>query len=341
MQTAWDIASQERESQLKANDNNPVGLVTGGPDNFHVISCGEGSFKLLPGPEFNSWIFRGQEKFFNPCRPSIYRGDKGKIDIFIDRMRCVQLKHIIYDHPAIVDCRDNLLIGGSRLWIDYEGLSQHYGLSTELMDFSSDPWVAAFFAVSWFDIESQRYMPVRSGSEDGIFYRLNVAMDAMAPGQQVSDIVGMQPLVRPGEQKAFSVRVKKGRCLHHTKNIAFQRFRHDTLVSEKILEKFSSGNDLLPKDPVAKKAAEISSVKVFSRDVFNECASRFLPGVNRGSLIKRLKRKGFAITSSSNLHFKKEDLDVMEKEWRERRDSFCSLIKVRLFSDHYNAQSPA
>jgi len=211
MQTAWDIASQEREAQMKTNKGHPLGLVTGSSDDFHAIAFEGGYFKLMPGPEFNQWIFRGQEKYFNPCKPSMYRGGKDKLDFFIDRLRCVQFEHVLYEHPAIVDCQNELIVMGNHLWIDYEGLSQHYGLPTELMDFSSNPWVAAFFAVSWFDIESQRYVPITSGSEDGVFYRLNLAMDVMEPDKRVSEIVGMQPLVRPGKQKAFSVRVKKGR----------------------------------------------------------------------------------------------------------------------------------
>ncbi|NIC39268.1 FRG domain-containing protein [Halomonas desiderata] len=339
MQTAWDIASQERDAQLRANESHPLGLVPGSPDGFHAIAFDGGYFKLMPGPEFNSWIFRGQEKFFNPCKPSMYRGGKEKLDFFVDRMKCVQFEHVLHDHPAIVDCRDGLVVMGNRLWIDYEGLAQHYGLATELMDFSSDPWVAAFFAVSWFDVEAQRYVPIRSGEEGGVFYRLNLAMDFMEPNKRVSEIVGMQPLVRPGEQKAFSVRVKKGRCLHNVQSMGFQRFRHDTLVSERILERFSWGSDLLPEDPVARKAAEIASMKVFSRHAFSECVARYFPGIDKGSLLKRLKRRGVVITEGAPCDFTQSEIVMMREEWMGRRDRFASSIKYRLVSSHYNGQA--
>lgn len=190
MFTAWDIASQEREAQLAAHQNGYRGIVMGDPDGFHAVEIGSGYFKLMPGPEFNSWIFRGQSQIYNPCFPSLYRGGSDKLDIFIEKLRCAQFKELIHSHPSVIDSCKSINVMGNHLWIDYEGLAQHYGLKTELFDFTSDPWIAAFFAVSRFEPESGRYLPVRTGSDPGVFYRFNIVFNSLDMPRSEVDIIG-------------------------------------------------------------------------------------------------------------------------------------------------------
>jgi len=100
----------------------------------------DGSISLIPGNQVLS-IYRGQVQDFPSCVSRIYRGQSTIYDLFEARLKQKEFELVIEDHPAVHD----LIKRG--IHVSFAGLAQHYGFRTEFLDVTSDPMVAAFFAV--------------------------------------------------------------------------------------------------------------------------------------------------------------------------------------------------
>lgn len=56
------------------------------------------------------FLYRGQNKEYIPCVPSLYRGNPSDVDIFIERMRLVMFERLLESHPVIVDFFTNIIL---------------------------------------------------------------------------------------------------------------------------------------------------------------------------------------------------------------------------------------
>lgn len=330
MLTVYEIALREHERQLQINKNHKYGLISDDPDGFYALSSDNVTAKLMPGPEFNPFLYRGQTRRYAPCRPSIYRDDSTfNANIFIKWMKLVLFKNIMSLHLAISEFK-KATICGYRLSVNYEGLAQHYGLDTELMDFTSCPWTAAFFACTKYDEATRKYYPIEDIDENGIFYRLNLKkIKGFNP--ETVDIIGVQPLRRPIAQKAFSFRVKFGEDLHRTNGIEYQMFKHDSKAATKIYERFEGGDVLFSFCPVARMVSEISTQKVFSEDILGETLNMCRGhDINRSHLMAELKSREIKLTKSEDLYsFSQSDIDKMNIEWHKTKQLLEDKVFVR------------
>ncbi len=327
--TAYEIACREHEMQIKRNENLKYGLVPDDPDGFFVLSMGDGTAKLMPGPEFNQFLFRGQIECHRPCLSSIFRGEPSQIDLFIKWMKILQFKEVLLLHPAISEFQKTKLLGNCLL-VSFEGLAQHYHLDTELMDFTSCPWVAAFFASTRYDEIAHKYYPVNKEGQNGVFYRL--ALNKMRGFSPKSvDIIGAQPLRRPTVQRAFSFRVKYGEDLHKKIGMEYQLFRHDYKTAQKIYEKFEGGDALYSFCPVAKKAAAVSDQKIFSSSILDATSSIYgWDKDTRDNLMTELESRGIRVfTNIEPYSFSKSELVKMRCEWEEIKQSLERKIFIR------------
>jgi tetratricopeptide (TPR) repeat protein len=131
----------------------------GGEEKFKI--CEErpgGPYVLRPTAPVPISYYRGQVAFHEPCVPTLYRPkDNGEkkddVDIFIERLRAIEFELLLQGHPFVKEVYDkgvNVTCMGEQktvpLKVSYPGLAQHYGLQTDMIDFTSDKWVAAFLA---------------------------------------------------------------------------------------------------------------------------------------------------------------------------------------------------
>ena len=124
-------------------------------------------------------LFRGQAKDFPTCFPSIYRNRENpdgtqrqptKIEIFVDWMKVVEFELMLKSHFLVSKWFEPQNIN-----VDYVGLAQHYGLRTDVLDFTADIEVALFFAICRYVHETDTYrLPdAQEISEEGIIYVLS------------------------------------------------------------------------------------------------------------------------------------------------------------------------
>lgn len=326
--TALELAKRLREEQESLNRlaEQHFGALDDG--HFTAVAMNDKEFVLAPYPEFTMSIYRGQNKYCEPCLPSLYRTSTSKIDRLLERIRVAEFQLLLFDHPAVVDF-SSFSIMGLTLKIDYEGLAQHYGLKTELIDFTSNPFVAAFFACCEYDNNLQKYRPIMKAGQKGIIYSYLAAADMAGLWQPHSSIVGLQPLSRPAEQYAWCYRLPKRASLNSRRFVTSSQFVHDPRVSIKIFEHFEGGAKLFPYDPVSKKAREIASMKKLSRSAFDLAMTRYGQRMRKQSILNDLSRKGVEIVDDRETVFTEAEKAKAEKEWNERRPDLISRIHWR------------
>ncbi|HIJ97225.1 MAG TPA: FRG domain-containing protein [Desulfuromonadales bacterium] len=318
----------EQKKALSWSEKN-FGILEDG--HFSAMAISESEFVLMPPPEFGALIYRGQNQYFEPCLASLYRKKTNSVERLINMIRLAEFELLLTAHPAVKDCMEWSLMGLS-FKVDFEALAQHYLLQTSLLDFSSNPLVAAFFACCEFNKQDDhKYSPIISDKRPpGVLYSLNAAAEISArPDNPRSGTIGLQPLPRPAEQYAWSYRLPRRTSLNSQPFLSKYEFIHSSKDSITIFETFERGTKLFPFDPVSEKAHQIVSSKCFSNDALQLVIERSNGTVRQKSAMNDLARKGFYIIGKQEIVFSQQELTEIENDWDKLRPDLLSRIHWR------------
>jgi len=298
---------------------------------------------------FNSY-FRGQYEYFDDCVPTIYRikvensqnKKKDSIDQFIHRLRSSEFELLLRTHPFVksvfnegINLKD---IGEIKLKVNYLGLAQHYELETDMLDFTNDKWVAAFFATN--RKVGDRYSPIDSGSYGVVyrycpppeyFLRMN---DDSKPDEKFS-IIGLQPFKRPGEQKGFALKMENGENLNQIRGIQKFFFRHDKLAAEIIHNRMNQGNNLFPFDEIEALAQKIKGSKKISINAFKLAFEKYpVPQMDEIKLQEACIDKGIKFVNYPIVRFSKDTEKNFIKYWKNggEKEFFSKIVFRRTLS---------
>ena len=120
------------------------GIVADDREKLLAMTDQQGLLVFRSGVEFPLWTFRGQTAVHTPCLPGIARCD-ALSEQFMAWCRNVAFVDALSAHPYVRFCA-KAPFHGSRLRIHYQGIAQHYGLATNMLDTTTNFDVAAFFA---------------------------------------------------------------------------------------------------------------------------------------------------------------------------------------------------
>ncbi len=271
-------------------------------ETFLPLEWIDGSTILVPGNQ-TELLYRGQAQDFPTCVPNIYRGEPTIYDLFEARLKQREFERVIQKHPAVKD----ILADG--IHISFTGLAQHYGFTTEFLDVTSDPMVAAFFAVCRYSKSAEKYIPIVEQDELGVLMKAPSLVYTMNPSR-VGKLqpIGLQPFLRPGSQKAYAVQLDKGENFS-----AHKMFFHQTKRgAEYIYDIFEGGEKLFPPDPIKDKAKEILVGTVFTREVAFDICSDYDFSEKPEFYVEELE---FEIIDSSPYEFTSKELTRFQEEW--------------------------
>lgn len=278
---------------------------------FMIIEMPNGKARILPHrPMIN--IYRGQIKNW-PIQPSILRNNPSREDIIIHNVKIIDYTLALKNHPRIEMAIEETLD------IDYESLAQHYGLKTNLVDFSFDIAVAAFFATNKYNSKKKVYEPVGEGV-GVIYYDLSLAhsLDEYSP-------LGVQPFERPHRQAAASIKVDN--WSKHNKHIGKIKFYQD-YESSKIINGFFTGrNELFPEEDIVNITATIRDLNKVSRKAIDLYSEK--NNINKQYFMKIVKSKGYSIT---NENIYKLSRQLKRKIRRKLKGSISEELNVKPFS---------
>ncbi len=267
---------------------------------FEAVEMGNGTEKcLIPQVGTLMFLFRGQNQEFIPCLPSLYRLDNGKerseAEIFVDRMRLVVFKRLLNSYPVI-----KYFFKRHNFRIDEEGLAQHYGINTSVLDLTSNLDIALFFATCWYDGKNDCYHPYDDNKiHEAVLYVFLPLYDNETMPGNVSYLnnnirpIGLQAFPRPGAQEGYGLHLGRGKS---TKSYLY-RFTFTCEDSRYYYEKFKAGESLWIKDKFVDKVKCICHQTEFSFDVFNETFRSYRPRGYSGTSLKKSLPPGITIKS--------------------------------------------
>lgn len=252
-------------------------------NSFHLINISDEHFVLFPD-DFQINFYRGQNNYYDPCYSAIFRDNLSELLTFIERLRLCEFMLLIEKHPIVIFF-NSYDFCGKKLLINKLGLAQHYGIKTELIDFTSDPLIAAFFAVTKYNEIKDKYEPIINSNIIGVFYVYNGdtfhSLEDHNKGKKYPDFrfnaIGLQPLPRPGNQLAYSYKLLNGDCLNKISFLQKNYFKHDWQSALKIYDLFEGGNILFPCDIMHIKTKQITKLSVFGEEAFYKAYREYKP----------------------------------------------------------------
>lgn len=235
---------------------------------FEVMEMGPNEICAVPMPMFP--LYRGQNTYYDVCKPSLYRSSWSQDALFERELQLADFRYILNEHPEI---KDRIKAG---LIINYDGLAQHYGIPTNILDFTNSPLVAAFFATTTYNAITDSYSPVLHTVSRGVIYvnQIGGMFEGMIPNHSCTMPVGMDALHRPGEQRAYGRKMNPDDDLNTAVGYNKYFFWHTPEASQKVWVLTGGGKRFFPYDPMTEKVRNLMNYRIYSEDALRVAFAR-------------------------------------------------------------------
>ena len=130
-------------------------------ESFVMSRLASGRYSLKPNLCERKYLFRGETEFHSPCTPSLFRKNKQKQ--YIEELAIGQeMELLMLSHPLVQLLDLGVELNGQlfRFEMNLFGLTEHYYNKACFLDMTSRTQVAAFFATTAYDWETDTYSPI-------------------------------------------------------------------------------------------------------------------------------------------------------------------------------------
>ncbi len=268
-------------------------------DALFPLKVNDSECLLLPAPEFSALLYRGQNEYFEVCKPTLSRKMTApeKLKAILQKIeflsalkthpltKIFQTKYFLEIYPDIPNYK---------LKIDYEAIAQHYEFKTNHLDFSRDKEVAMFFMTCSYDPKNKKFTPISDDSK-GVMYSYDFKLGILQNIHSINPI-GFQPFSRPDKQKAFSIVFNKNINFNNFDFVKKEEIQLTKGLCEKYYDMFDGGAKLFPKDEISELSYEIQNSNYISKDAieFYSQASQTTKKV----IVKLLQQNSISITDN-------------------------------------------
>ena len=285
---------------------------------FETKMMADGKISLIPCGLSSNNYYRGEREYHAMCKPSLYRNNMTEAKQFVERVKYEELCILMENYPLTQYYRNGIgfkfpdgTIKGKELSIDKMALAQHYGICTELIDFTTDKFVAAFFACTRYNADDTYSVNEEEGSE-GCFYHYvdkNVHL-----GMSQLRAVGLQTFSRPGEQAGYVLQMNADENLNDCVANAIH-FKHNRKVSEFIFNYTNRSKKLFPKSILDDKAMAITNSNVFSKKAYEMAKKEFYSDISDDVLMGYLRDENKTLCETPIVVFSSQEIEDFHKEW--------------------------
>lgn len=291
---------------------------------FHKLRDNDtGFFSLRPASPSGNTLYRGQSKYRNPCSPSIYRESSSTVELQ-ERLKYCELAILLETHPIV---RDFLHAG---ITVSIEGLAQHYGLKTNMLDVTSNKWTAAFFACTHYSDDTYKLLDNNYENVMGVIYRLDVNPDDF---KRDISVIGAQPFERPTRQNAYGVKLAENQNFNDRENLKVIPFRHDPRAESILFDMYYKSKRLFPDDMLVSVVDEISKTKEISMPAVFFCKDKYYSDITDEELSKQIAEIGVTIVPECKITFPEDELHQQcDYWWKYGREKLSRNIKEIWFT---------
>lgn len=290
---------------------------------------------LMPTSQSPFVFFRGQSRYHDPCIPSLYRGSKpgetaSEENIAYHRLKICEFSLLLGMHPVFQEVSRNT-------FVDHVAMAQHYGLTTEYLDITNSKWVAAFFAATGYDGNTDTYYPVGRDYHEGygVMYITKEWTVEDFPDEfyNKNAVIGYQYFDRPTKQSSFGYKMEPGEDFNASPYFDKVFFRHDLEASTIVFDMSYRQNRFIPKDSLSKLAKEIADSDEITRKAHFLCWMNYYQKKEPGFLDKVCEQKGLTIRENNIpiARFTQEQLEADWKDWNEygREEIQSRILPIR------------
>lgn len=296
------------------------------------VEIENGKWATMPGPEFCSRLYRGQNARYVPCVASIFRHPS--VTEYLTRITKLTEFCVICDrHPGVVEVKD-WTIADCKASFDGESQSQHYELPTTLLDFSRSREVAEFFArCRLVSGEDRVWEPVPASEFSAVLYTVDLALllgDEKTATQ--FGLTGPSPFLRPHRQKAVGLYLR-GDCLSKQPYVVEQVLDYSASRANELLELFDGGRALFPDDVMGRIAQRIKASRDIAREALIAARIHIKAEKPLELLEKDLIALGYTVSDRGPL-ITEGEFNQMEMDWTQVRNEYLRDMRIRPCSDH-------
>ena len=275
--------------------------------------------RLMPFSQSPFRFYRGQSRYYEHCVPSLYRPDNleefsQEDNIIASRLKTSEFILLLYSHPIYSYLCQN--ISGNPI-----AMAQHYGFPTEYLDITNSKWVAAFFASTAYNWETDTYYPVGREFGFGVMYISKEYKPGNLPEPFFikNGVIGYQYFDRPTKQSSFGFVMSGDEDFNDCEYFDKVFFRHDIEASKIVFDMSYQQRRFIPRDTLSKLARTIQNSKEVTKRAIQLCQQLFYPYEETGFFEDIVKKKGWAIRDSDKpiAEFPAEELDREWKQWME------------------------
>lgn len=310
----------------------PSGMVSVPEDIWMPVEIENGKWAAIPGPEFCTRLYRGQNARYLPCRASLFR-----LPSVTEYLACVakQLEFwmICDHHPGVIEVKD-WTIAGCQSSFEGESQAQHYGLPTTLLDFSRSRDVAEFFArCRRVPGKDRIWEPLRESEFSAVMYTAELAL-LLADDKTAAQFVltGPSPFLRPHRQKAVGLYLR-GDCLTKQPYVVEQVLDYSAARTNELLELFDDGRVLFPDDAMSRIAHRIDASRDLAYEALKAAKIHMSAEKPLELLEKDLIALGYTISNRAPL-ITNEEFDQMRVDWAQVRNEYLQDMRIRWCADH-------
>ncbi len=286
--------------------------------------------RLMPTSQTPFLFFRGQSRYHDPCYPTLYRGEKeGELaseeDVASNRIKICEFSFLLGTHPVFREVALNT-------HVDMVALAQHYGLSTEYLDITNSKWVAAFFASTRYEGDTDSYCPVgRDYAEGyGVIYVAKDVVDQFSDAFfEKNEVIGYQYFERPSKQSSFGFKLNKGEDFNQLPYFEKVFFRHDIEASSIVYNMAYRQNRYVPRDELSKLARIIADSNEVTRQALFKCWQTYYQDKDLVYLDKVCANKGWKIREDTK-PIAKFDEAVLADDWKKWNEFGRENLKSRI-----------
>ncbi|MDV3873362.1 hypothetical protein CMT47_19580 [Elizabethkingia anophelis] len=275
-------------------------------------------WSLKPNISTSHFLFRGENKVYSTCLPTLYR--ENNFNHLIENLKRAELEILLESHPIFKLLKDGIELRSGivvKLYNPY-GLAQHYSFNTTLLDLTSDIDVASFFATCQYNRETFSYTPYTKSKSCGVLYVYHMLKPFSILTNEGLSTIGLHIFARPGLQKGFFwasnpefSKTGSPRDLNECGLITKIYFKHENSISERICADMEFGKKIFPEDELSIKCKDILNSNVFSEEAFERNLSDN-PQDDREANRKKIEKEGYGVSSLKQpLKFSDEEKNHM------------------------------
>lgn len=291
--------------------------------------------RLMPVSPTPYTYYRGQSKCYEPCQPSLFRRNaKGELpseeDIAYNRIKICEFELLLATHPVFCELSHNISVNPV-------ALAQHYGLTTEYLDITNSKWVAAFFASTRYDYDTDTYHPVGRDYGDG-YGVMYISKPYEAGGAtegffSKNVVIGYQYFERPTKQSSFGYKMRAGEDFNDSPYFERVFFRHDLVASQIVYNMSYKQRRFIPNDSLSRLARQIAESNEVTRRALERCIQMCYRDKDMTYLENVSEAKGLTIREDNRLvaEFSQDELAKDWEAWNKfgRADLESRILPIR------------